>query len=134
MNKIRISANSDNLYKVLEFIDEELEKAQCSLKVKRQMDIAVEEIFVNIAYYAYCPGVGDVTIEAEVNNNELTVIFTDSGKKFNPLEKEDPDVSLSCEERKVGGLGVYIVKDSMDEMTYEYKHNHNVLKLKKTLS
>lgn len=133
--ELKIEATVDNLPKVMEFIDGELEKAGCGMKQQMQIDIAVEEIFVNIANYAYAPGTGEATIRVSVVGQPAmaTITFIDSGVPYNPLAKDDPDVTLSAEERQVGGLGIFMVKNSMDDMIYEYKDKQNVLTLKKQI-
>ena len=98
-------------------------------------DVAIDELFGNIAHYAYSPETGPATVGVEVRENPMAVIITfmDHGIPYDPLEKEDPDVTLSLEERQIGGLGIYMVKKSMDEITYEYKDGQNILKIKKNL-
>ncbi len=135
MKELTLEARVDSLPQVLAFVDEYLESLDCSMKVQMQIDVAVEEIYVNVASYAYAPKTGSVTItlETEDTPRSVTITFTDSGVPYDPLAKEDPDVTLSAEERKIGGLGIYMVKKSMDKMSYEYKNNQNVLKLTKNL-
>ena len=135
MKELRIDAKVENLDKVLAFLDTELEAINCPMKEQMQLDVAVEEIFVNIASYAYQPGEGDALIGLEKleGPDRVVVTFTDSGVPYDPLAKEDPDVTLSAEERQIGGLGIYMVKKSMDEMTYEYRDNKNILKITKNL-
>ncbi len=130
-----IVAEKDNLHKVLKFVDEHLEKIDCPMKAQMQIDVAVEEIFVNIASYAYNPEVGKATIRVEVNEDPLTVYLTfiDDGVAYDPLKKADPDVTLSAEEREIGGLGIFMVKKSMDDIQYEYRDGQNILTLKKKL-
>ena len=94
------------------------------------INTALEEVFVNVAKYAYEKG-GEVEVTLSNGKNKVTFVFRDSGKPFNPLEKEDPNITASSEEREVGGLGIYMVKNIMDETTYEYKDHHNVLTLVK---
>ena len=94
------------------------------------INTALEEVFVNVAKYAYEKG-GEVEVTLSNDKNKVTFVFRDSGKPFNPLEKEDPNITASSEEREVGGLGIYMVKNIMDETTYEYKDHHNVLTLVK---
>ena len=132
-NEIDIEADKEKLPEVMEFIDRILESASCPMKAQMQIGVAVEEIFVNIANYAYAPGKGRVTISAEIEGEpEAAVItFKDSGTPYDPLAKEDPDVTLSAEERKIGGLGIYMVKKSMDDIKYEYRDGQNILTLKK---
>lgn len=100
-----------------------------------QIDIAIDELFGNIAHYAYNPDIGSATVRVEVKENPLAVIvtFIDHGVQYDPLATEDPDTTLSTEERKIGGLGIYIVKKSMDEITYEYKDGQNILTIKKNI-
>ena len=121
MKELRIDAKIENLEQVLAFLDTELESIDCPMKEQMQLDVAVEEIFVNIASYAYQPGEGDALIGLEKleGPDRIVVTFIDSGVPYDPLAKEDPDVTLSAEERQIGGLGIYMVKKSMDDMTYE---------------
>ncbi len=135
MKELFIEAKDENLDKVLAFVDEQLEAYDCPMKTQMQVDIAVEEIFVNIAHYAYVPGEGSATIRAEVTEDPLSVslTFVDNGIPYDPLAKEDPDITLSADERQIGGLGIFMVKKSMDDVAYEYKDGHNVLTIKKNL-
>ena len=137
MCELRVEANIKNLPGVLAFIDEKLEEAGCSMKTQVQIDVAVEEIFVNIASYAYVlkPGIGDALIRVAIRQDpkRVEITFIDSGIPYNPLEKEDPDVTLSVEERRIGGLGIYMVKKSMDGMFYERKEDKNILMITKKL-
>ncbi len=135
MKELVIEAKTENLDEVLAFVDELLESNGCPIKTQMQIDVAVEEIFVNIAHYAYTPDVGKAVIQVEMSDDPKEVKFTfiDSGVHFNPLAKKDPDVTLSAAERPIGGLGIYMVKKSMDEMTYEYKEGQNILTIRKLL-
>ncbi|MCM1136239.1 MAG: ATP-binding protein [Clostridium sp.] len=135
MSVITIAAKTENLDRVLAFVEEELEQLAGGRKAAVQIAVAVEEIFVNIAQYAYGPLGGDVTIEifSKKEPEEVTIFFKDSGIPYDPLARPDPDVTLSIEERPIGGLGVYMVKKSMDEVFYEYKDGQNILRLRKTL-
>ena len=112
MKELTLEAKVDSLPQVLAFVDEYLESLDCSMKVQMQIDVAVEEIYVNVASYAYAPKTGSVTIrlEAQDSPRAVTITIIDSGVPYNPLAKEDPDVTLSAEERKIGGLGIYMVK------------------------
>ena len=100
-----------------------------------QIDIAIDELFGNIAHYAYNPEIGQATVRVEVIEDPLavTITFIDNGVPYDPLAKEDPDTTLSIEDREIGGLGIYMVKKSMDDITYEYKNGQNFLKIKKNL-
>lgn len=135
MNELTLEAKIENLDKVLAFVDEHLEERECPMKIQMQIDVAVEELFVNIAHYAYNPDTGPATIRVEVQEEPLAVIITfiDNGIPYDPLEKKDPDITLSAEERQVGGLGIYMVKKSMDSITYEYKNGQNILCIKKNI-
>ena len=133
VEEIVVEAGLDQLDRVLDFVNAWLDAAECPPKAQMQLTIAVEEIFVNIAHYAYSPGTGKASIR--VGNGDtpcsVAVTFTDSGKPFNPLEKPDPDVTLSAEERGIGGLGIYMAKRSMDEMRYAFRDGKNILTLVK---
>ncbi|MEM1483422.1 ATP-binding protein [Oscillospiraceae bacterium PP1C4] len=133
MKNLTVTASTDELDHVLDFINVQLEAHNCSMKAQMQIAIAVEEIFVNIAHYAYCPVEGDATVCCEIEDDPLavTIQFLDGGKPYNPLAKSDPDTSLSAEERIIGGLGIFMVKKSMDDVRYEYKGGKNVLTIKK---
>ncbi len=133
MKKIEVQALTSVLPDVLAFVDEQLEAADCPMKVQMQIDIAVEEIFVNIANYAYAPEVGTAEICMDVADNTAVITFKDSGTPYDPLAKADPDVTLSAEERQIGGLGIFMVKKTMDGMEYNYIDGHNILTLKKGL-
>ena len=135
MKNITVEATLENLEVVQNFVSEELENQGCPMKVMMQIEIAVEEIYVNIVHYAYNPTVGEATIRCEVTDNpmQVTIQFLDSGVPFDPLAKEDADITLSAEERDIGGLGIFMVKQSMDEVNYEYKDGKNVLTIKKVL-
>ena len=132
-NEFEIEAESGNLSQVLSFIEEHLESIGCSPKVQMQITVAAEEIFVNIANYAYNPNVGRVTVRVEATEDPIAIIITfmDNGKPFDPTKREDPDVSLSAKDRSVGGLGIFMTKKMMDDVSYEYLDGKNILTLKK---
>lgn len=133
MKSLKLDATLDNLSNVLLFVDEQLEAADCGIRTQMSIDVAVEELYVNIARYAYTPEIGEAEILVEIKDDPKAceVTFIDSGIPYNPLEKEDPDVNLPADERAIGGLGIFMVKKSMDEMRYEYKDGHNVLTIRK---
>lgn len=135
MKELTIEAAIENIEKVTDFINEELENVGCPFKAQMQIDVAIDELFGNIAHYAYSPETGEATVRLEVEDNPLSVIITfiDKGKPFNPLSNADPDVTLSAEERAIGGLGIFMVKKTMDLVDYEYKDGHNILMIKKSL-
>lgn len=135
MKELLIDATVENIDTVTAFVNEQLEAFDCPMKSQTQIDIAIDELFGNIAHYAYNPEVGPVTVRVEVTDDPITVIITfiDHGVPYDPLKKEDPNVKLSAEERDIGGLGIYIVKKSMDDISYEYKDGQNILKIKKKI-
>ena len=105
------------------------------MKVLMQISLAVEEIFVNIANYAYAAEGGNATIRAgiEKDTNMAVITFVDRGRPYDPTAKADPDITLSAEERAIGGLGIFMVKKTMDEVSYSYTNGCNVLTMKKKL-
>ena len=135
MPELKIEARIENLDQVLTFIEKNLEAWDCSMKAQMQIAIAVEEIFVNIAHYAYAPAVGTVRIRLENPDNVdmVQITFTDKGIPYDPLAKEDPDVTLSAEERQIGGLGIYMMKKTMDEVYYVYENEENILTMIKKI-
>ncbi len=128
-----VPAKVDKLQDVMAFLEEHLGEAEP--KVLMKLSIAVEEIFVNIASYAYEPETGKATMRLEFEENPRTVVITfiDEGVPFNPLARPDPDVTLSAEERGIGGLGIFMTKNSVDKMEYEYRDGKNILTLRKEL-
>lgn len=136
MKELVIAADRNNLLKVQSFIDEQLEDAGCPMLTQIAIDVAVEEIFVNIASYAYDKEIGVAVVQVEMLDEPLSVeiTFIDNGKQYDPLAKPDPDTTLPAKERKKGGLGIYMVKNSMDDMRYEYKEGKNILTIKKNLN
>ena len=135
MHELTIEAKIENLDEVLTFVDGHLEELDCPMKAQMQIDVAVEEVFVNIASYAYAPGVGSATIRLEATKDPGTVriTFIDRGVPYDPLKKEDPDVTLSAEERAIGGLGIYMVKKAVDDISYVYRDGQNILSISKTI-
>ena len=135
MRELTVEAKLDHLDEVLAFVDSSLEEMECPIKAQMQIDVAVEEVFVNIASYAYAPGTGSATLQIETEQDPpaVAITFIDSGVPFDPLLKPDPDVTLPAEERQIGGLGIYMVKKSMDSMEYERRDGKNILKIKKHL-
>ena len=135
IKEITLDATVENIDKVVSFLDTELASLNCNDATKTKIFVAVDEVFSNIANYAYKPMNGKVTVKFNEtqDNNQVEISFIDSGKPYNPLTNKDPDVTTSLEERQVGGLGIYIVKKSMDEVKYEYKENKNILTLIKKI-
>ena len=134
-NELTLEAAAENLQTVIDFVNERLEQTICPVKAQMQMNLAVEEIFINIANYAYAPNRGNATVRIEVSDDPVTVTITfmDRGVPYDPLKKNDPDVSLPAIDREVGGLGIFLTKKVMDDVRYAYKDGQNILTLKKTL-
>jgi len=130
MNEFFVEAKTENLSVVLDFINMQLD--DCAPKVKNQIGIAIDEIFSNIARYAYRPDVGPVTVRVAVEH-DITIEFEDHGKPFNPLLQDNPDISLPLEEREIGGLGIFMVKNIMDSVQYRREGNKNILTIQKKL-
>ena len=135
MKELTIAATVENIETVTDFVNEQLEALDCPIKAQMQIDIAIDELFGNIAHYAYNPEIGKATVRVEVIEDPLavTITFIDNGVPYDPLAKADPDTTLSAEEREIGGLGIYMVKKSMDDITYEYKDGQNILTIKKKI-
>ncbi len=135
MKEMIVDATIESIPKVTAFVDEQLEQIACPMKTQMQVDMTIDELFSNIAYYAYNPEIGSATVRVEVTEDPLAVVITfiDKGVPYDPLAKEDPDVTLPIEERGNGGLGIYLVKKTMDDVSYEYKDGQNILKIKKNI-
>ena len=135
MKKITVDATVDNLQQIIDFATEQLEERDCPMKVVMQMELVIEEIFVNISSYAYHPEIGAATfcVEFEENPPAVLMTFIDGGKPYNPLEKTDPDTTLDIDERDVGGLGIFLVKKNVDEISYKFDDGKNILSMKKFL-
>lgn len=133
MKELDILALKENLPQVLSFIDEQLKEHGCTQKILSQIAVAAEEIFVNIASYAYDPEIGPAKIRVEIVGEPLSVVigFIDSGKPFDPLAKPDPNIDLPAMQRDIGGLGIFMVKKTMDDVSYEYKDGKNILTITK---
>lgn len=119
----------------LAFAEEALERADCPMKAVMAVTVALEEVFVNVAHYAYPGSTGSVTLAMDFDPERRTVTFqvSDRGIPFNPLSKPDPDITLPAEQRQIGGLGIYMVKKSMDRVDYRYENGQNILTMQKLL-
>lgn len=135
MKEFNLPAKLESIPILTDAVNEILEEHDCSMKAQMQLDIAIDEIFANIAHYAYAPGEGDATVQLEFFGEPLSarLTFIDSGVPFDPLERTEPDVTLSAEERQIGGLGIFLVKKTMDAMRYERRDGQNVLVLEKRI-
>ena len=131
MKEITVRAEAERLGEVTDFVNAELDVLGCPMKTLMQIDLAVEEIFVNIASYAYGPEGGNAVIRIEAEDGGVCVIFEDRGIPFDPTAQEDPDRSSPAEEREIGGLGIFLTKRLMDEVTYEYRDGRNILTIRK---
>ena len=135
MKQIIVDAEIKNVEKVTDFVNAVLERYDCPVKAVMQIDVMIDELFSNIAYYAYAPEKGTAAVSVEMEEAPLSAVitFTDHGKPFDPLTLQEPDVTQSAEERKIGGLGIYLVKKTMDSIRYEYKDGQNILTVKKVM-
>ena len=132
-SELKISALISKLDDVLRFVEIPLRERGASVKNITTINIAVEEIYVNIAHYAYETEGGQVNISLSISDDKVTIVFTDFGVKYNPLEREDPDITLSVEDRPIGGLGIFMVKKTMDEVAYRYENDSNIFTMVKYL-
>ena len=135
MTNRTFKAKTEALSDILGFVDEMLEKYECPMKIQTAVCVAIEELFVNVARYAYPGSSGDVTFRVEFDDKtrNLTFRMADSGIPFDPLKKPDPDVTLSAEERQIGGLGIFITKKTMDTVSYAYENGQNILTMIKQI-
>jgi sigma-B regulation protein RsbU (phosphoserine phosphatase) len=128
-------AKVEALSDVLGFVDQTLEGYECPMKIQMAVCVAIEEVFVNVAHYAYGEGEGDMALGIGFDEASRTITFrmTDKGVPFDPLKKPDPDITLSADEREIGGLGIFITKKTMDTVTYVYDNGENVLTMTKKI-
>lgn len=136
MKEFAVIANKEYLEQVLDYVNSELQAAGFPQKQIVRVDIAVEEIFCNVADYAYHPTEGSVIIRCAIEKKQHTkaiIEFVDCGTPYNPLEKEEPNTKLLTEERNVGGLGIYMAKKMMDSMEYHYEDGKNFLIITKQI-
>lgn len=134
LTRFTIPADRKRIQEGIDPISSLLNEKGADKKIIFKIALALEEILTNVASYAYAPNTGNIDIEYGVDENRtLTVRIIDEGKEFDPLKNEDPDITLSAEDRQIGGLGIFIVKQTMDETTYERKDNKNILTLKKVV-
>ena len=126
-------AKTEALTDILGFVEEVLEGYECPMKIQMGVCVAIEEVFVNVAHHAYGDGEGDVTlgIGLDADSGVMTFRLADRGVPFDPLKKPDPDITLSAQEREVGGLGIFITKKTMDTVTYAYENGENILTMTK---
>lgn len=135
MKEITVNATSDQTPGVTAFIDGELENIGCPMKAQMQIDMAIDEIFSNICLYAYQPATGQATVRFDYSEAEgmVKLTFIDRGSPYNPLAKPDPDVTLPAAERAIGGLGIFLVKKTMDSLDYRYEDGQNIFTIGKRI-
>ena len=135
MKELTVDAAVENIETVTAFVMAELETLDCPVKAETQIAIAIDELFGNIARYAYSPDIGKATVRFEVDDDPTAVIITfiDHGVPCHPLEHVDPDTHASAEERQIGGLGIFLVRKTMDMVEYAYRDGRNILMIKKNL-
>lgn len=135
MKQMTLAATVENIQTVTDFVNDELEAFNCPLKAQMQIAIAIDEIFGNIAHYAYAPLTGEATVQVEVTGEprQAVITFLDTGTPYDPLTAADPDTTLGSEERSIGGLGIFMVKKSMDEVTYRFENGQNILTIRKKI-
>ena len=131
---ITIDAVCDNLHVAQESLAPVLDDCPFSPGVRMDLEIAVEEVFLNISSYAYAPETGQITIEAETDKQGIVLTFIDRGVPFNPLETPEPDVNASWQDRRVGGLGLFMIRKRMDSMEYEHRDGCNILRIRKAVA
>lgn len=124
-------ATDESLAKLTALAEEIMDSNDVPMKVSMQVTVAIEEIFVNIAHYAYEDKEGDAKITIDLTDSKIAITFIDNGVPFNPLEKPDPDITLSADDRAIGGLGIYMVKKSMTDVDYKYENSQNILTITK---
>lgn len=135
MNNLTVPARTEALKDVHAFLEAQLEGWDCPPRLRMQLDLVAEEVFVNIAHYAYPNGSGDAVIGVQIDGSPavLTLRFADRGIPFNPLAQPEADITLSARERPIGGLGIFLTKKIMDEVVYSRIDAQNILTLRKKL-
>ena len=137
MKELKLEARQENVRILTEMVDAELEKLDCPISTQMQIELAIDEVFTNIVSYAYVSGTGEKTATVQFDYDPgtgcITLLFVDNGIPYDPMKKEDPDVNLPAEKREIGGLGIFLVKKTMDEMHYEYRDGQNRLTLVKKI-
>ncbi len=131
--ELTLTAAVENLDAATDFVNTQLEEAGCSMKTEMLIDLALEEMFTNVVNYAYKAQPGSVTIRFILEGQKAVITLIDEGTPYDPLQHEDPDVTLSAQERQIGGLGIFLVRKNMEDLSYEHKDGRNVFTMKKTL-
>ena len=135
MKEWTFEANIDRIPWLTDEVNVLLEELECPMKAQMQISVAIDELLANIASYAYSTGTGEVTVrfEFEADSRTVAITFIDGGIPYDPLAKPDPDVTLGVEKRDVGGLGIFLVKKTMDDMTYARQDGRNMLTIRKRI-
>ena len=135
MKEITVKAVTENLDRVTDFANAFMEELGCSMRNIMRIDVVIDEIFANVSGYAYGQGTGDFTLRLSIEEDpkRVQLSFIDSGIPFDPLKREDPDTKLDAAHRLIGGLGIFVVKKTMDEVSYRYENGHNILTVAKYL-
>lgn len=135
MKEMTIEAKTENLPVVTAWIEKALEEIDCPMKNQAQIDVAIDELFGNIAHYAYAPGTGEATVRFafDADTRTVSITFLDSGIPFDPLSQAAPDINAPAQERAVGGLGIYLVRKTMDRVDYRYADGKNILTIQKRI-
>ncbi len=133
MKQLTLEAKLEKINELMAFVDAGLEEMGCGMKAQMQIDVAVDEIFSNIAQYAYPDRAGSATVTMEEEDGAVVLTFTDDGIPYDPLQAAEPDVSLGADERPIGGLGIFLVRKTMDEVRYAYRDGQNVLSIRKKI-
>ena len=133
MKEITLPAIIESISRVTAFVDEQLEALDCPMKAQMQIDVAIDELFGNIARYAYAPGTGEAAVrfDFDADTRTVSITFLDSGIPFDPLARAAPDINAPAEARAVGGLGIYLVRKTMDRVDYRYADGKNILTIQK---
>ncbi|MGB9977988.1 ATP-binding protein [Methanobacterium sp.] len=136
MNKLTVPAKIENLQKVMDFLSNQLDSVDYIMKARLQLELSIEEAYVNIVNYAYGSEEGEIIICCNVDKSPLKVKmqFIDYGNPYNPLKSENPDISLNAEEKEIGGLGIFLIKKNVDDISYEYLDGKNILTIQKKLN
>lgn len=133
--ELTVPATVESLRYITACLAELLASVHVPVAEKLQMEFAVEEMFVNIACYAYKDQQGTVVVRARLEKEPLCIefAFLDTGRAYNPLEQAEPDITSSLEDRAIGGLGIFLTKKNVDDVRYERSDGRNILTLRKYL-
>ena len=132
---ITLTAVPENFAAAQEHVRSFLDSASCSMRTLFELDMVVEEVFINVASYAYPDSTGMVSLDLTLDEeqNFLCLTFRDSGIPYDPLRKQSPDVTAPAEKRPIGGLGIFLVQKYSDSLSYEYADGENRLTIGKKL-